>query len=290
MSVATKVGSAVGSSRRRRSESERSGGAAVAFSTVSESFVLKARVVDAVAGINIDVAPGEFVSLVGPSGCGKTTLLNMVAGLVKPTTGSVLYDGEPVDTTPSDVAYMFARDALLPWRSALENVELGLHVRGVAKQKRREIALEWLDRVHLGDVPTARVSELSQGMRQRVAIARTLALEPRCVLMDEPFAALDAQTRLRIQQQFVSLWERSGATVLFVTHDMQEAVTLSDRVVLMGDSPGRVLLDVTIDLDRPRKIDSIQGDPRWLELNKSLQDALRGLSVTGPPAVGEEQQ
>ncbi|WP_344111106.1 ABC transporter ATP-binding protein [Nocardioides humi] len=233
------------------------------------------RVVDALVDIDLAIGAGEFVSLVGPSGCGKTTLLNMVAGLVTPTEGQVRIGGKVVTEPSRDTAYMLARDALFPWRSALENVMLGLEVRGVPRAERRAVAQEWMQRVHLGGFERARVTELSQGMRQRVAIARTLAGSPRCILMDEPFAALDAQTRLLIQQEFLGLWARSGATVVFVTHDLQEAVALSDRVVLMGSRPGRIAKEVDIDLPRPRNMTEIQADPEWQRVYLELQDALK---------------
>ena len=251
------------------------GGAAIRFEGVSQSFVTADRVVDAIVDIDLDIAPGEFVALVGPSGCGKTTLLNLLAGLARPTEGSVTLDGRGVSGASGEVAYMLARDALYPWRTAIENVELGLQVRGVRRAERRELALDWLERVHLADFADAHVSELSQGMRQRIAIARTLYLSPRCILMDEPFAALDAQTRLLIQNEFLALWDELRSTVLFVTHDLDEAISLSDRVVLLGSRPGRLVRDIPVGLPRPRTVEQLGADPGWQALHDDLRAALR---------------
>lgn len=262
-------------------------GAAVEFRHVNQTFVSGQRAVDALVDVDISIRPGEFVGLVGPSGCGKTTLLNMVAGLVRPTEGEVLFDGDPVRGPSEHVAYMFARDALLPWRTALQNVELGLQVRRVPRSERRAVATDWLERVHLGGFESARVAELSQGMRQRVAIARTLALSPRCVLMDEPFAALDAQTRVHVQEEFVSLWERAGVTVLLVTHDLREAVSLCDRVVQISLRPGRVKADVTVELERPRDLESVQAHPTFVETYGRLAASLHEDVVASEPGYRE---
>jgi NitT/TauT family transport system ATP-binding protein len=176
----------------------------------------------------------------------------MTGGLLKPRSGSVRLDGKTVTSTSSDVAFLFARDALLPWRRVRSNVELGLEVRGVPRSERRARAEAWLARVRLQEFAESDVLHLSQGMRQRVAIARTLVQEPRVVLMDEPFAALDAQTRALQQEEFVRLWEDLRPTVIFVTHDLEEAILLSDRVILMASRPGRIVADLTIELPRPR--------------------------------------
>jgi NitT/TauT family transport system ATP-binding protein len=176
----------------------------------------------------------------------------MTGGLMRPRSGSVRLDGVEVTSTSSDVAFLFARDALLPWRRVRRNVELGLEVRGVPRAERRKRADAWLRRVRLHEFADSDVLHLSQGMRQRVAIARTLVQEPRVVLMDEPFAALDAQTRALQQEEFVRLWEDLRPTVVFVTHDLEEAILLSDRVILMTSRPGRIVADIRIDLPRPR--------------------------------------
>jgi len=211
----------------------------------------------ALAGVDLTVERGQFVALVGASGCGKTTLLNMAAGLLAPTEGTVAIDGESPTLGNPHVGYMFARDALLPWRRAQANVELPLEQRGWEKTRRRARAGEMLALVGLEGRERQFRSQLSQGMRQRVALARTLAPSPDVLLMDEPFAALDARTKLAMQTEFLSIWERSieeeqHKTVIFVTHDLNEAVLMADRVVVMLPHPGRIAKDKPIDLPRPR--------------------------------------
>jgi len=204
----------------------------------------------AVENINIDVPEGKIVGIVGPSGCGKTTLLNIISGLLAPTAGSVEVRGQPVTKIRHDVGYMFARDGLMPWRTALGNVEFGLEVRKVPNG--REVARSWLRKVGLDKFEAHYRHELSQGMRQRVAIARTFAIDPDILLMDEPFGALDSQTRLILQELFLSVWDRTKKTVLFVTHDLHEADFLSDTVIVFTNRPGKVKSVIPIDLPRPR--------------------------------------
>lgn len=227
-------------------------GLSVVFENIHHSFIHGDRPVRALENFNLSIAHSEFVSIVGPSGCGKTTALSMTGGLVRPRAGSVRLGGREVTSSPEDVSFLFARDALLPWRSVRANVELGLEVRGMERAERRKRSDEWLQRVRLEEFADSDIVHLSQGMRQRVAIARTLAQSPRVVLMDEPFAALDAQTRAIQQEEFLRLWEAERPTVLFVTHDLEEAILLSDRVLLMASRPGRVVADIRIDLERPR--------------------------------------
>ncbi len=206
--------------------------------------------VEAVRGVSLDVPEGAIVTIVGPSGCGKSTLLNIVSGLLQPTSGFAEINGARVSDIRHDVGYMFARDGMMPWRTAAENVEFGLEVRGMAN--RRAIARDWLRRVGLEKFADHYRHELSQGMRQRVAVARTFAIEPDILLMDEPFGALDSQTRLLLQELFLSVWESSKRTVLFVTHDLHEAIFLSDIVVVFTNRPGRVKSVVPVALPRPR--------------------------------------
>ena len=230
----------------------------------------------AVDTIDIAIPKGQFVAIVGPSGCGKTTVLNMLAGLIPPTAGSVKRNGEEVDGPSRDVGYMLARSALSPWRTALRNIEMGLQIHGVDKSTRRERAHELISLLHLDRFENSYPSQLSQGMRQRVAIARTLAIDPDLWLMDEPFGALDAQTRLTVQGEFINLWERSGeSSVIFVTHDLEEAVLLADRVIVMTARPGRIKSDTIIDLPRPRVIDELRFDDKFKEAEHRIWKELR---------------
>lgn len=249
-------------------------GARVEIKSVGHVFAHGSKPVVAVWDYSLSIKPGEFVSIVGPSGSGKTTILSMLAGLLQPGVGEVLIDGSPVTSPRDDVAYMFARDALMPWRTVLGNVELGMEVRGVAKKERRDRARQWVDNVGLAGYEDSSIQKLSQGMRQRVAIARTLAQTPRLILMDEPFAALDAQTRAKQQAQFTRLWEDQGATIVFITHDMTEAIRLGDRVVVVSGRPGRVLEDVKIELPRPRQLQKDFEAPAFMEYHHHLTDLL----------------
>ena len=215
-------------------------------------------------GINLSVAPGEFVCLLGASGCGKTTLLNLVAGLEAPTSGTV-------DAVGGRPALMFQEPALFPWLSAQRNVELALRLRGVAKKLRSAEARELLDVVRLADAADKRPHELSGGMRQRVALARALAQDSPVLLMDEPFAALDAITRDVLHEELVRVWQETRRTVLFVTHNVREAAVLAQRIVLLGSRPGRVLREWNVDLPQPRRIEA----PATSALAGEITDHLR---------------
>ena len=231
--------------------------------------------------VSLRVAPGEFVSIVGPSGCGKTTLLNFAAGLLPSDVirGSYLVGGAPPVSGNRDIAYMLARDALCPWRTALENAELGAEIRGVPPPERRQRALELLDKVGLKGFEDAYPKALSQGMRQRVALARTFSLDAPILLMDEPFGALDAQTKLQLEDVLLSLWQREQRTVVFVTHDLSEAVSMSDRVIVMSSRPGRIIADVPIALGRPRSVRALQKEAHYHELYSRVWSRLEeGLS------------
>jgi NitT/TauT family transport system ATP-binding protein len=224
--------------------------------------------VKAVANVSLAVNPGEFLCVVGPSGCGKTTLLNYAAGLL-PTevlrSGIATVLGGPAREGHGGLAYMLARDSLLPWRTALGNAEFGAEARGVAPAQRRQRALDLLNRVGLAGFENAYPKQLSHGMRQRVALARTFCLDAGLLLMDEPFGALDAQTKLQLEDLLLKLWQESKRTVVFITHDLSEAIALGDRVVVMAPRPGRIIADVSIDLPRPRKISALQKDARYHE-------------------------
>ena len=227
------------------------------------------------ADISLHVAEGEFVSLVGPSGCGKTTLLNLCAGLVEHTgAGSIQVMGAAPRLGNPKIGYMLARDSLLPWCTALENAAFGARVRGVPKAQSLELARNMLAEVGLGGHADALPKALSHGMRQRTALARTFSLDSPLLLMDEPFGALDAQTKLQLQDLLLRLCQQHRHTALFVTHDLAEAVAVSDRVVVMSSRPGRIIADVPIDLPRPRSIRELQKSPRFHELYATLWSQL----------------
>lgn len=204
----------------------------------------------ALASIDLDVADGELLTVVGPSGCGKSTLLDLLAGLLTPTSGRILLDGEEVTGPGSDRGVVFQQYALLPWRTAQGNVEFGLEATGVPRKERAELAREYLDLVGLAAFADRYPHELSGGMKQRVAIARSLAHDPEVLLMDEPFAALDAQTRESLQDELRRIWRRTGKTVVFITHGIDEAVYLGQRVAVLTSRPGRVKSVVDIDMAR----------------------------------------
>lgn len=204
--------------------------------------------VTAVEGVTLSIRDGEVVSLIGPSGCGKSTLLGMGSGLYLPTQGEVLVDGERVDGPNDHVAFMLQKDLLLPWRTIRENVEYGLEIKGMAAAERRPLALDLLARFHLGGFENHYPRQLSGGMRQRAAMARTLAVDPSVLLMDEPFSALDAQTKMVLQQDLATMLAREGRTALLITHDLAESIILSDRVLVMSPRPGRIIEEIPIDL------------------------------------------
>ncbi|WP_042802061.1 ABC transporter ATP-binding protein [Streptomyces sp. C] len=217
--------------------------------------------------ISLDVAPGEFVTLLGASGCGKSTLLNLVAGLDKPSAGSIETLGRP--------ALMFQEHALFPWLTAGKNIELALRLRGVPKAERGPEAERLLELVRLGGAYGKRVHELSGGMRQRVALARALAQDSRLLLMDEPFAALDAITRDVLHGELTRIWEETGLSVLFVTHNVREAVRLAQRVVLLSSRPGRVAKEWTVDIPQPRRIEDADVAELSLEITEHLRGEIR---------------
>jgi NitT/TauT family transport system ATP-binding protein len=233
----------------------------------------------ALDNIDIKVSPGEFVCVVGPSGCGKSTLLHLIAGLQQPTSGNVLVDDEPVDAPGTDRILIFQELGLFPWLTVGQNVEFGMKMKGIAKVERMEKIQYYLRLVHLSQFKDSYTHQLSGGMRQRVALARALATEPDVLLMDEPFAALDAQTRDLLHDELERIWAETGRTIIFVTHNVREAVRLGDRVVLMTFRPGRVKREFSIDLPRPRQLEDVTVaktareilDDLREEINKSLE-------------------
>ncbi|MEK6635225.1 MAG: ABC transporter ATP-binding protein [Planctomycetota bacterium] len=219
---------------------------------ISKSFQSNNKGFSALEDINLEVREGEFVCIVGPSGCGKTTLLNIVAGLEKADSGEVWISGHKINGAGPDRVVIFQEAALFPWLNVIKNVEFGLKQKGVNGSQRRNTALEYLKMVHLTKFQHAHVHELSGGMKQRVAIARALAMNPEMLLMDEPFSALDAQTRWILHFELQNIWLKTKKTILFVTHNIREAVCLADRIVILSTSPGRIKKEFTVELPRPR--------------------------------------
>ncbi|MEK6558964.1 MAG: ABC transporter ATP-binding protein [Planctomycetota bacterium] len=219
---------------------------------ISKSFQSNNKGFSALEDINLEVREGEFVCIVGPSGCGKTTLLNIVAGLEKADSGEVWISGHKINGAGPDRVVIFQEAALFPWLNVIKNVEFGLKQKGVNGSQRRNTALEYLKMVHLTKFQHAHVHELSGGMKQRVAIARALAMNPEMLLMDEPFSALDAQTRWILHFELQNIWLKTKKTILFVTHNIREAVCLADRIVILSISPGRIKKEFTVELPRPR--------------------------------------
>ncbi|MBW9220359.1 ABC transporter ATP-binding protein [Methanothermococcus sp. SCGC AD-155-N22] len=238
---------------------------------VSKKFVSKNKEILAVDNITFNVRYNEFLSIVGPSGCGKSTLLRMIAGLEKPTSGEILMEGKKIEGPGAERGLVFQQYTLLPWRNVLDNVAFGLEIRGLPKKERYEIAKRFIKMIGLEGFEEAYPYELSGGMQQRVAIARTLANDPKIVLMDEPFGALDTQTRTILQHELLKIWEKEKKTVLFVTHSVDEAVYLSDRVIVMTARPGRIKDIISIDLPRPRKRDTLE----FIEYRKRIVNILK---------------
>lgn len=228
----------------------------------------------ALKSVSLDIRAGEFLAIVGPSGCGKTTLLNLIAGLERIQTGSIVVNGHAPRLDDPDLGYLFARDALLPWRTIRMNAELAMELRGYPKAARHERAAALLHDVGLANHLEAFPAQLSQGMRQRAAIARTLATNPKVLMLDEPFSALDAQTKLTLQASFSKLWERLQATVLLITHDLSEAIALADRVVVFTGSPGHVKDIYPIPLVRPRSLKTLQALPEYHALYEKIWESL----------------
>jgi NitT/TauT family transport system ATP-binding protein len=228
--------------------------------------------------VELSVTRGEFVALIGASGCGKTTLLNVIAGLVPFTANRVEISGAPPAAGRPDICYVLARDALLPWRTAIGNVEYGMELSGVDRDERRRRATQFIEKVGLSAARDLYPSRLSQGMRQRVSLARAFAVGRDFYLMDEPFSALDTQTKFTLHDHLLALWERSGATVVFVTHDIGEAITLADRVLVMSTRGTGIVDEIKVDIARPRSAEALQGDTHYHDLYRKAWLSLKAHS------------
>jgi ABC-type nitrate/sulfonate/bicarbonate transport system ATPase subunit len=241
---------------------------------VSMAFATPAGLFEALAQVSLLVPAGRFVSLIGPSGCGKSTIFNIVAGLQEPTAGRVMIDGVDATGTIGRVGYMLQKDLLLPWRTLIDNIILGMEIQGVPLRQARDKALPLLRRYGLGGFEQAYPNALSGGMRQRAALLRTLLFDTDVILLDEPFGALDAQTKLQMQEWLLALWSDFAKTVVFVTHDVEEAIFLSDEVHVMGTRPGRVVETLAVDLPRPR-LRSCTTTPAFMAMKERCLELLR---------------
>lgn len=239
---------------------------------IGKKFKTKHIETNTLENINLVINKGEFVCLVGPSGCGKSTLLNVIAGLEQATSGKVYLNNQEIREAGPDRAVMFQESALFPWLSVLDNVEFGMKMAGMPKQERRERALDFLKMVHLTKFQHSFIHELSGGMRQRVALARALTLDSDVLLMDEPFAALDSQTKSILQLELQQIWLKTKKNIIFVTHDVEEAVLLADRVIVMSAYPGRIKKDFKIQLARPRHMENIDITYVVAEIMKELKE------------------
>ena len=236
----------------------------------------------AVRETTLVVAPGEFVSVVGPTGCGKSTLLNIAAGLLQPSAGEVRVVGERLIGTNTKAGYLFQSDALMPWRNAIDNITAGLEFRGISKEAARAQGEEWLKRVGLSGFGDRYPHQLSGGMRKRISLAQTLILSPQILLMDEPFSALDVQTRQLMENELLELWSADRKSVVFITHDLEEAIALADRVVVLSAGPEtRPIGEYRIDIPRPRDVAEVRLTSRFLELHAEIWHAMKDEVLKG---------
>ena len=246
----------------------------ISAQNITKRFRRKDQVVTAITEVDLDIARGEFVCIVGPSGCGKSTLLNMAAGLMEPSRGTLLFNGKPVDGPNTEVGYITQTNNLLPWHTVEGNIGLALSIQHMDKSKARSRVTEMIEMVGLKGFEKSYPGELSGGMRKRVTLARTLAYDPSVILADEPFGALDAQLKLVMQSELQRIWAETGKTVLFVTHDISEAVALGDRVIVMSSRPGQIKVDRRIDIPRPRDVFKIRHQPGFTDLAEELWEIL----------------
>ena len=256
----------------------------IEFVGISKYFQRDGQVIPAVQNVNLKIREGEFIAVVGPSGCGKSTLLNMISGLMKPTKGYMTYRGKKVVNVNPNVGYMTQKDNLLPWRDVRANIRIALEMRNVSKKERDKLVDEYIELVGLKGFEKHYPNEISGGMRKRVSLARTLVYNPETILMDEPFGALDAQLRLILQGELLRIWDEKKKTVIFVTHDLEEAVTLADRVVVFTSRPGTIREIRNIPLTRPRDVFKIPFTEEFGEIHSELwgllsQDVMKGGEV-----------
>jgi NitT/TauT family transport system ATP-binding protein len=266
---------------------------AIELAAVTKTFATPGGEYPALRDLDLSVAPGEFCAVVGPTGCGKSTTLTLVSGLERATAGTVRVHGAPVTGITPGVGFMFQSDAILPWKTVLDNVSAGPRFRGVAKRTAVTDARDWIRRVGLAGFEDRYPHQLSGGMRKRVALAQNLINEPRVLLMDEPFSALDVQTRSLMSNELLSLWDLTKPSVIFVTHDLEEAIALADKVVVMTAGPaGTVKATFPIDLPRPRVVQEIRFEPHFVDLYHQIWEALRSevdiayAQTTGGPLEG----
>lgn len=246
---------------------------------------------DAVAESNLEVAENEFVAIVGPTGCGKSTLLNAVAGLLVPASGTVEISGQQLQGLNRKAGYLFQQDALMPWKTVLDNVSIGLEIAGTPKARAREQAREWLGRVGLASFGDRYPHMLSGGQRKRVGLAQVLIRNPKYLLMDEPFGPLDAQTRVIMGDLLLDLWSQDKKAVMFVTHDLEEAIALADRVVIMSAGPrARIMAEYKIPLARPREISEIRLDDKFHEIHREIWSALKEEVLKGYQQTSGEKK
>ena len=247
----------------------------LAIEGVAKEYSVRGRRVVALESIDLDIAEGEFVTIVGPSGCGKSTLLNLIVGLLRSSSGRITFRGQRIDGICTKIGYVTQKDNLLPWRTLAHNVEIALEIRGVEADARRTQARDYIERVGLGGFEEHYPHELSGGMRQRANIIRTLIYDPELILMDEPFGPLDAQTRIVLQDQLLQLWSASKKTIIFITHDLVEAITLADRVVLMSSRPGKIKSIENVSIPRPRDVFRIHESEQFRSVYEQLWQQLR---------------
>lgn len=247
----------------------------IQFKNVSKRFERDGKSFWAAQNINLDVKEGEFVTVIGPSGCGKSTVLNMCAGLMKPNGGEIFYRGQRVDKINTQVGYITQKDNLLPWRTVKGNVEIGLEIKGLSAKAREIEGAKYIEMVGLKGFENHFPQELSGGMRKRVGLAKVLAYNPETLLMDEPFGALDAQLRLVMQDKLLEIWKETKKTIIFVTHDLEEAITLGDRVAVFSGRPGTIKLIEDVNLPRPRDTFNIRFTEEFSKLHSQLWDALK---------------